>query len=160
MSRSATRTLSIAEWGALASAPGDPLPPVWIHVVSGSMLPLVRPFRDRLLLSSVRPDELKVGDIVLFPAKCLSGDYCLHRLCRIEGERVQTLGDFCARPDAMFPKKNILGKVRVIRRGTHEIDCESRFWSTVFLLWLHLRPIRPLLLLPYRIGAKLWRFLI
>lgn len=151
------RTLSIEEWHALASAPGEPLPPVWIHVVSGSMLPLIRPFRDSALLVAVSGDKLKPGDIVLFPAKCLSGDYCLHRLYKINGDRVQTMGDFCYHSDGWFPKKNILGKVLMIRRGTHEINCESCAALFLARLWMRLRLLRPFLLLPYRAFSKLKR---
>ena len=40
---------------------------------------------------------------MLFPGKYAGGDYCLHRLYRIEGDRVQTFGDGNLRPVLLLP---------------------------------------------------------
>lgn len=121
------------------------------------MLPFVRPFRDNVMIVAVKEEELKVGDIVLFPGQYLGGDYCLHRLYRIDGDRVQTFGDGNLRPDHWQPKSQILGKALFIRRGRLTIDCQSSRWQKAFCLWGRLLPLRPVLLLPFRVMNKLRR---
>ena len=121
------------------------------------MLPFVRPFRDDVMIVAVKAEALKVGDIVLFPDKSLGGDYCLHRLYRIDGDRVQTFGDGCLRPDYWQPKSQLLGKALLIKRGRLTIDCESRRWRIIFRLWNALLPLRPMLLLLFRVMNKLHR---
>ena len=84
-------SLTVEEWVALQeqSPDGAEQIPVWFQVTGSSMLPFVRPFRDNVMLVAVEEETLKVGDIVLFPGKYAGGDYCLHRLYRIEDDRVQ-----------------------------------------------------------------------
>ena len=152
-------SLTVEQWVALQeqSPDGTGQIPVWFQVTGGSMLPFVRPFRDHVMIVAVKEEELKVGDIVLFPGKYLGGDYCLHRLYRIDGERVQTFGDGNLRPDQWQPKKQILGKALLIKRGRLTIDCESLRWIRLFRLWNKSLPLRPMLLLPFRVMNKLHR---
>lgn len=109
------------------------------------------------MIVAVAEKDLKVGDIVLFPGKYKGGDYCLHRLYRIESDRVQTFGDGNQHPDHWQPKSQILGKALLIKRGRLTIDCESPRWRKVFWLWNSLLPLRPVLLLPFRVINKLRR---
>ena len=152
-------SLTVEQWVALQeqSPDGAEQIPVWFQVTGGSMLPFVRPFRDRVMIVAIEEDELKVGDIVLFPGKYAGGDYCLHRLYRIDGGRVQTFGDGNRHPDHWQPRSQILGKAVFIKRGRITIDCESRRWVRIFRLWNKLLPLRPLLLLPFRLMNKLHR---
>lgn len=131
--------------------------PIWFQVTGNSMYPFIRAHRDDIMLVSVRQDELKIGDIVLFPGKYVGGDYCLHRLHRIDGDRVQTFGDGNLRPDGWQPKSQLLGKALLIKRGRLTINCESPRWQKVFRLWNALLPLRPLLLLPFRVMNKFHR---
>lgn len=152
-------SLTVEEWVALQgqSPEGAGQIPVWFQVTGVSMLPFIRPFRDNVMLVAVEAEALKVGDIVLFPGKFAGGDYCLHRLYRIDGERVQTFGDGNLRPDNWQPKKRILGKALIIKRGWLTIDCESPRWQKAFRLWGSLLPLRHVLLLPFRVMNKLHR---
>ena len=152
-------SLTVEQWVALQeqSPDGAGQIPVWFQVTGGSMLPFVRPFRDHVMIVAVKEEELCVGDIVLFPGKYLGGDYCLHRLYRIDGDRVQTFGDGNLRPDCWQPKSQLLGKALLIKRGRLTIDCESPRWQKAFRLWRSLLPLRPMLLLPFRVMNKLHR---
>lgn len=152
-------SLTVEQWVAQQekSPEGAGQIPVWFQVTGGSMLPFVRPFRDRVMLVAVEAETLKVGDIVLFPGKFAGGDYCLHRLYRIEDDRVQTFGDGNLHPDNWQPKRQILGKALLIKRGRITIDCESPRWIRLFRLWNKLLPLRPMLLLPFRVMNKLHR---
>ena len=152
-------TLTVKQWAELQQQSPEAAGqiPVWFQGTGYSMLPFVRPFRDKVMIVAAKVDELRVGDIVLFPGKYLGGDYCLHRLYRIDGDRVQTFGDGNLRPDRWQSKSQILGKALFIRRGRLTIDCQSPRWQKVFRLWGRLLPLRPVLLLPFRIINKLHR---
>ena len=152
-------SLTVKQWAELQQQSPEAAGqiPVWFQGTGYSMLPFVRPFRDEVMIVAAKVDELRVGDIVLFPGKYLGGDYCLHRLYRIEGDRVQTFGDGNLRPDRWQPKSQILGKALFIRRGRLTIDCQSSRWQKAFRLWGRLLPLRPVLLLPFRVMSKLHR---
>ena len=152
-------SLTVKQWAELQQQSPEAAGkiPVWFQGTGYSMLPFVRPFRDEVMIVAAKVDELRVGDMVLFPGKYLGGDYCLHRLYRIDGDRVQTFGDGNLRPDRWQSKSQILGKALFIRRGRLTIDCQSPRWQKGFRLWGRLLPLRPVLLLPFRIINKLHR---
>ena len=149
-------SLSIEQWMALREGGGS-APPIWFTVVGGSMFPLIRVNRDQVMLVSAEPADIRVGDIVLFPGNYRGGKYCLHRVWRLDGDRVQTFGDGNMQPDGWFPKKRILGRAKLIRRGNQTIDCDDPKWRRRAARWCALRRIRPLLLLPHRVVDKIER---
>ncbi|MCF0229763.1 MAG: S24/S26 family peptidase [Parasporobacterium sp.] len=154
-------SLSVREWAECVSHdPGNESSfPIWFRVTGNSMYPFIRAYMDDILLVPVKQDELKIGDIVLFPGKCKGGDYCLHRLYRMDGDKVQTFGDGNLYPDGWFPKADILGKAVLIKRGRISIDCEDPKWIRRFDRWGSLWKIRRFLLLPFRIVRKMKRIL-
>lgn len=129
--------------------------PVWFKVTGNSMFPFIRAHRDEVMLVPVKQEDLKVGDIVLFPGKYKGGDYCLHRLYKIDGDSVQTFGDGNNKPDGWFPKRFILGKAVLIKRGNLTIDCESPKWVKRFSRWNYLWKIRPVVIFPFKVFNKL-----
>ena len=72
-------SLSIEQWIALREG-GTEAPPIWFTVVGGSMRPLIRVNRDQVMLVSVAPEDIRVGDIVLFPGHFRTANYCRHRV--------------------------------------------------------------------------------
>ncbi|MDO4218376.1 MAG: hypothetical protein Q4C78_00030 [Synergistaceae bacterium] len=153
------RFLSIEEWAELVQLGADDAGtvPMWVRVISGSMLPFIRANKDDILLVPVKPDELKIGDIVLFPIKHMRGDYCLHRVYKMKDNLVQTFGDNCRTPDVWMPKEKIIGKAILIKHGRITIDCEKIRWKIVFKVWTSLWRVRGLLRLPLRVAAKIKR---
>ncbi len=151
-------SLSIEQWIALREG-GTEAPPIWFTVVGGSMRPLIRRNRDRVMLVSVQPEEIRVGDIVLFPGRFKTANYCLHRVYRLDGDRVQTFGDGNPKPDGWFPRSRILGKVKMIQRGNVAIDCDDAKWRKRAARWVALRRLRPVLMLPHRAADKLERIM-
>ncbi len=149
-------SLSIEQWMALRQG-GAEAPPIWFTVVGGSMRPLIRVNRDKVMLVSVQPEEIRVGDIVLFPGHYKGGEYCLHRVWKLDGDRVQTFGDGNRKPDDWFPRSRILGRAKLIRRGKQTIDCDDPKWRCRAARWVGLWRIRPLLMLPHRAVDKLER---
>ena len=118
------------------------------------MYPFIRNGKDSVLLYPVEKEELMIGDIVLIPLPGRKGEYCLHRLYKIDGNRVQTFGDGNTRPDGWTEKSDIIGKAVLIRRGKREIHCDDPKWKKRFERWTSLRKIRGVLLLPARTGRK------
>jgi len=152
-------SLSVQEWAQMAqdSLESDNIVPILFRVNGNSMYPFIRANMDDILLVPVKQNELKIGDIVLFPRKYKGGNYCLHRLYKIDGDMVQTFGDGNPGPDRPFPKKNIIGKAILIKRGKLTIDCEDPKWIRRFNSWNSLWRIRGLMLFPFRIVRKLKR---
>ena len=147
-------SITIEQWMAMREG-GATAPPIWFTVVGGSMRPLIRVNRDRVMLVSVQPEEIRVGDIVLFPGRFKTANYCLHRVYRLDGDRVQTFGDGNPKPDGWFPRSRILGKVKLIKRGKKTIDCDDPKWQKRAARWVRLWRIRPVLIFPHRVINKL-----
>lgn len=151
-------SLSIEQWMALREG-GAEAPPIWFTVVGSSMFPLIRVNRDQVMLTSVEPEAISVGDIVLFPGRYKGGNYCLHRVWKLNGDQVQTFGDGLLRPDGWFPRSNILGKAKLIRRGKRTIDCDDLKWRCRAARWCALWRFRWLLILPHRVVDKVERII-
>ena len=149
-------SLTIEQWMAVREG-GAIAPPIWFTVVGGSMRPLIRVNRDKVMLVSVQPEDVRVGDIVLFPGRFRGGEYCLHRVWKLDGDRVQTFGDGNRKPDGWFPRSRILGKAKLIKRGETTIDCDNPKWRKRAARWCALWRLRPLLMLPHRAVGKLER---
>lgn len=143
----AARELTVTQWRKLALL-GQAVP-VRVQVNGDSMRPLLRRRRDYVTIVPMdRPPC--VGDIVLFPGKRLGGDYVLHRVLRIKGQRMQTLGDGCLHPDAWMDIGQAWGRATRIERGRLTIDTCCIFWRVVAFMWMGLYPIRKWLCLPGR----------
>lgn len=149
-------SLSIEQWIALREG-GTEAPPIWFTVVGGSMRPLIRVNRDQVMLVSVAPEDIRVGDIVLFSGHFQTANYCLHRVWKLDGDRVQTFGDGLLQPDGWFPRERIIGKAKLIKRGKQTIDCDDPKWQKRTARWVNLWRIRPLLMLPHRAVDKIER---
>ena len=149
-------SLTIEQWMAMRQG-GAEAPPIWFTVVGGSMRPLIRVNRDKVMLVSVQPEEIRVGDIVLFPGHFQTANYCLHRVWKLDGDRVQTFGDGNPSPDGWFPRSRILGKAKLIKRGEQTIDCDDPKVQRRAARWCALWRFRPLLLLPHRVVDKIER---
>lgn len=147
-------SLTIEQWMAMREG-GAIAPPIWFTVVGGSMRPLIRVNRDKVMLVSVQPEEIRVGDIVLFPGHFRGGEYCLHRVWKLDGDRVQTFGDGNPKPDGWFPRERILGRAKLIKRGNRTIDCDDPKVQRRAARWCALWRLRPLLLLPHRVMDKI-----
>ena len=132
-----TRSIPIGEWIALARE--GTAPPVTIPLEGSSMQPLIRRSSDPVTIVPLqRP--LKIGDVVLFTTG--PGRYVVHRVWKLEEERVQTLGDNCINPDPWLPYACILGQAVLFSRNgrRYRLDTPAaRLWGR---FWMLLYPIR------------------
>lgn len=120
---------------------------VTLPVNGWSMLPFIIGGKESVILQ--KPTELKEGEVVL--AWTTDNHYVIHRIIRINGEKVELMGDgnlrgreYCARSDV---------KALV----THVVDADEHvhyiytWWRRLSArLWFWLRPIRRYLLAIYK----------
>lgn len=131
------RSLSIAQWCALARQ-GVVLP-MRIPLDGDSMRPLIRRNRDRVtIVPLARP--LRLGDVVLFEYP--AGRYVVHRVHRIHGEQVQTLGDHCWNPDAWMPHTSVLGLAVQVERDGESISLNRAPVRALGRIWMAGLPLR------------------
>ena len=126
-------SLSISDWHKMSQT-GTPMP-IRTLIHGNSMYPSIRKDRDYVTIMPVQ-DGIHVGDIVLF-ADPYADRFVLHRVWRMEGNRVLTWGDNCSEPDLQIPMDAVLGRVIMIERGNMMIRPDrrrglflARFWHT------------------------------
>lgn len=131
------RTIGIPEWCALAKE--GPVPPVTVCLEGSSMLPLIRRGIDPVTIAPLqRP--VKIGDVVLLTTG--DGRYVVHRVWKIKGKRICTLGDHCVNPDPWITEEAVLGQVVSYSRnkGRHRLDtAPARLWGRIWMLLFPLR---------------------
>ena len=120
---------------------------VTLPVNGHSMLPFVVGWRDCIILQKLT--QPKVGDVVV--AWVEGRRYVLHRIIRIEGERVTLMGDgnlketeHCRLEDV----KALATHVVDAKGRTHDLYCRWRRWTAK--VWWLVRPARRYLLAIYR----------
>lgn len=135
--RRQTYTIGIAEWCALA-AEGS-APPVTIFLEGNSMMPLIRRGKDSVTIAALqRP--LRIGDVVLITTG--ADRYVVHRVWRINGTTIRTLGDNCVNPDPWIPQECVLGQAILYSRNNvkHRLDTTAaRLWGRA---WMAVFPLR------------------
>lgn len=124
-----------------------------LPVTGYSMLPALRQGRDSVIL---RPyARLKRGDIVLYRRQ--NGQYVLHRIVRLEGERVLCCGDNQFLAEYVTPKQ-ILAVVSAIVQNRRQKELRSLSWQLWSCLWTALFPVRrPLIQLRRAVGRFMRR---
>lgn len=133
--------------------------PIRIQVISNSMYPWIRAKRDSVMIVPARAENLRNGDIVMFSTSCTDVDFILHRIHKIDGDRVLTMGDANRVPDGWIDKAEILGKAIMIQRDGVTIHCEATKWKILFRIWTSLWRVRPLMMFMVRVLCKINRLL-
>ena len=142
--------LSIEKWVELTKE-GIVLP-VHITLNGDSMRPLIRKGKERVtILPLNRP--LMIGDIVLFHDE-ENERYVVHRVYRMNEEKVQTLGDFCVHPDRWMDASQVYGMVTEIHYDSRIFSTDSKFSRVLGCIWMKLLPIRPMYIKIHR-GIRL-----
>lgn len=123
---------------------------VTINLKGYSMRPFLENGRDKALLT--KPVNPVVGDPVL--AEVSPGRFVLHRIVRIDGDKVTLRGDGNIGVEHCH-RKDISGAViGFYRKGRKKIDrTDGRKWRAYSWIWMRLFPVRGYLLAVYR---RLW----
>ena len=132
-----TRTIRIAEWCALAK--DGPVPPVTICLDGSSMMPLIRRGKDPVIIAPLRR-PVRIGDVVLLTTG--AERYVVHRVWKIRGDQIRTLGDNCVNPDPWITQDCVLGQAILYSRNNikHRLDTPAaRLWGRV---WMAVFPLR------------------
>ena len=115
--------------------------PVRIQLNGCSMQPLIRKLRDHVTVHPLKR-PLKRGDIVLFADD--TGRYVVHRVWKLESDRVITLGDNCKQPDSPLTYDQIWGLITRLERGQIQINLDSGVSRLFGRAWMGLFPFRQL----------------
>ena len=123
---------------------------VIVRVKGSSMLPFLRGDKDSVELE--KATEIKCGDIVLaYVEECR---FVLHRIIRIDGERVVLMGDgnlkgceYCRIEDIKAKAVNI---IKPAKGGYKKISCTDRTHMRKADLWKKLLPVRRYILAIYK----------
>ena len=123
-----------------------------ITVTGSSMMPFLRDSRDRVLLQ--QKPRYRRGDVVLFTLP--DGRYILHRIVRIQKDRMLTCGDGNIAADGWTLMENVLCAATRFERNGRIHNLESFLWRLLGLVWMRLFPIRPVLFKVVRRICKLY----
>lgn len=115
-----------------------------------SMRPFLEDNRDKALLRKATPEDMKEGNAVLAEVK--PHQYVLHRIVKIEGEKVILRGDGNFGVE-VCQRKNVKGAViGFYRKGRKTIDrTDALKWRIYSKLWTRLFPIRRYLLAAWKV---------
>lgn len=115
--------VSVETWHEMVAAGYDQ--PVDVPTNGISMWPMLRNRGDGIkIVAPYRP--LRLGDVIMFESK--SGKSIAHRICWMDGDRLQTLGDNCTDRDEIITMAQVYGIATHIRRKTKYIAIDNRFW--------------------------------
>lgn len=131
------RTMTVAQWHALALTGAAPT--MRTRLDGDSMRPLIRRNRDTVTIVPLKR-KLMRGDVVLFEYP--EGRYVVHRVYRIKGNLVRTLGDHCRNAEPFFPESKVLGLVIQAERGGKTIALDTPFARAMGRVWMAALPIR------------------
>lgn len=146
------RSMSIEQWHQLGLQ-GNMLP-VTITLDGDSMRPLIRRRKDPVTILPLR-GNVQVGDVVLF--QNLQGVYVVHRVWKIDGNMVQTLGDNCMKPDSWVPIASVWGRVVCVERFGRSWRIETEFARVCGRIWMALFPARVLYKQCRRLAGRCYR---
>ncbi len=110
-------------------------------ITGSSMTPFLVHGRDTVYLS--KPGKLHKGDMVLYRRR--SGQYVLHRICKVPENQYWLLGDAQTVIEKDIRPQQILATVTALRRKGRLIKPGDFLWEFFRGPWLWLRPLRPLL---------------
>lgn len=109
-----------------------------------SMYPLLRDRLDDVVVYPCKCEELHSMDVVLFRYR---GKHLLHRIIKIEGNRLYIQGDGSIVAKEECPYSDVIGKVKaVIRPSGRIVSLNSWQWRFLSFLWTRLGIIRIIIL--------------
>lgn len=146
------RSLSIEQWHQLGLQ-GDMLP-VTITLDGDSMRPLIRRRKDLVTILPMR-GRIRVGDVVLFQNH--QGIYVVHRVWKIRGNMIRTLGDNCIKPDSWMPTASVWGQVVSLERLGRSWQLDTEFARICGRIWMVLFPVRVLYKRCRRLAGRCYR---
>lgn len=104
-----------------------------------SMMPLLRPNRDVIVIEKKTVERCKRLDVVLFQRH--GGQYVLHRVLKVYKNGYWIVGDNCVSGEDV-PEERVLAVMTVVKRGKHTIYPTNKYYRIYAHLWGDLYPLR------------------
>ncbi len=120
---------------------------VTIGVKGNSMRPFLVHARDKVVLTPF--DTLRVGDAVL--ARVEQGMFVLHRIIRMEGDRLTLMGDGNVQGTERCRVKDVAGRVSTYIHHGRSIPATDPRLCRRIRLWRRVLPLRRVLLFFYQL---------
>jgi hypothetical protein len=111
-----------------------------ISVTGTSMQPWIKG-GDLLELEAVDSDRVRVGEVVL--AKRQDETHVLHRVVKLQDDRVMLRGDAQNTHDEPFPRCRVIARVVSVKRGRRVFHLDRGLWRFMGSLWVMLSPVGP-----------------
>ncbi len=147
-----TVTVSVKQWYELSSAGLSA--PVTIKLDGESMRPLIRKQKDSVTIEHLNR-QLKKGDVVLFMRN--DGVYVVHRVYKINGEKIATIGDNCVEFDTPVSASSVMGIAVRLERNGKTFNMDSRLFRLYGILRMSTRPVRFFLFKLLRLSVKIFK---
>jgi len=122
---------------------------VKMTVTGNSMYPFLREGVDSVVLSPVKPNNLKRGDIIL--ARRETGQHVLHRIFRKGQKSIYLLGDAQQMVEGPLRPEQVIAVVTSVWRRDKVLDCNGLVWRILSGLWLKVRTWRRHIIYGYSI---------
>ena len=121
-----------------------------LRVKGFSMRLFLESQRDIVKLAPIRPEAVKVRDVVL--AEIAKDKYVLHRVIRRDGRQLTLMGDGNIRGTEQCLDSHVVGvATEFYRKGRTKPDREDSLkWRLYSSAWLALKPLRRIILGIYR----------
>lgn len=101
--------------------------------------------------------KLQKGDIVFFQRD--SGQFVMHRICRIQQEQYYLIGDGQREVEGPIRREQIFGLVFSVMRKGKKLSPGNFWWEFFAHVWLDFRCFRPAIVKVYGIFWKYFRIL-
>ncbi len=109
---------------------------VEILVKGHSMTPLMLSGKDVAILRSATDADIKVGAVVLFRYR---GAHVLHRIEKIEGDRITFAGDGNYKIKEVATRQDIVAVMVAVKRASgRRVECSEKSWRWQSRAWLML----------------------
>ena len=117
-------------------------------IVGSSMSPFLIHERDTICF--IKPDrELKRGDMVFYQRE--NGQYVMHRICRVQPDGYDTIGDAQTEREKAVRREQIFGLVVRVQRKGKWLEPGDFWWEFFAGAWLMLLPVRPMIMAASRL---------
>ena len=108
---------------------------VMIIIRGNSMQPMLRDGRDRVVLRRYEGDEIRVGDVMLFRYR---GEYVLHRVVKVDGERILFAGDGNYKFYEQATTEDIVARMVAYVKDGRRVECSDEEWLRYSRVWMAL----------------------
>lgn len=119
---------------------------VTLKAKGSSMLPFIRGGEDSVVLEKAA--DIVLGDILL--CEVGRGNYVLHRLIDMDGERLLLMGDGNIKGTETCRTADVVARAKCILHKGKMTDCKSDEHRARARIWHRLLPVRRYLLFLYR----------